>query len=271
MIKVRQLTIGILAVVLLGSVGFGQTVASKARLGSETAKGGFKNETEIREKFNRWKTDPDAQAWLATMGYRVGDIESVNAVKPSGEKSDVEVTVRTRSGQKTEGISIKLVSGTNGFNQIDKRWLSHYAKMWQMPLWVENALKRFTGEVPPTRPGRAANRMFLDELDKSEREAVIAFFVNNKDAIVSDLFQGDGPHAAAWMMVAFKATANTRWALRPVKEVIAFYGDGPVVITRNGNLKLGRITMQRKGGDGGRETAKMLQFKIDPSELLTRP
>ena len=39
---------------------------------------------------------------------------------------------------------------------------------------------------------------------------------------------------------------------------------GPVEITRQGNLKIGRITMQRKGGDGGRETAKMLQFKINP-------
>jgi hypothetical protein len=26
--------------------------------------------------------------------------------------------------------------------------------------------------------------------------------------------------------------------------------------------------MQRKGGDGGRETAKMLQFKINPAELF---
>jgi len=26
--------------------------------------------------------------------------------------------------------------------------------------------------------------------------------------------------------------------------------------------------MQRKGGDGGRESAKLLQFKIDPGELF---
>ncbi|MBX7261288.1 MAG: hypothetical protein K1X26_06545 [Chitinophagales bacterium] len=26
--------------------------------------------------------------------------------------------------------------------------------------------------------------------------------------------------------------------------------------------------MQRKGGDNGRETAKMLQFKINPAELF---
>ena len=40
------------------------------------------------------------------------------------------------------------------------------------------------------------------------------------------------------------------------------------MITKQGNLKIGRITMQRKGGDGGRETAKMLQFKINPALLL---
>ncbi|VEG85476.1 R.HinP1I restriction endonuclease [Campylobacter upsaliensis] len=35
-----------------------------------------------------------------------------------------------------------------------------------------------------------------------------------------------------------------------------------------GSLKIGKVTMQRKGGDGGKESAKMLQFKIDPCKLL---
>lgn len=30
----------------------------------------------------------------------------------------------------------------------------------------------------------------------------------------------------------------------------------------------GHITIQRKGGDGGRDTANMLQFKIDPTDLF---
>ena len=37
---------------------------------------------------------------------------------------------------------------------------------------------------------------------------------------------------------------------------------------RDGNLRIGRITMQRKGGDAGRATAKMLQFKINPVLLF---
>ena len=50
--------------------------------------------------------------------------------------------------------------------------------------------------------------------------------------------------------------------------VINHFGNGDIMITKQGNIKIGNITMQRKGGDGGRETAKMLQFKINPAELF---
>ena len=85
---------------------------------------------------------------------------------------------------------------------------------------------------------------------------------------MSDLFSGDGPHAASWMMVALKATDKPRWVIRNDADTIKFFGEGKVELTRNGNLKIGRITMQRKGGDGGRDTAKMLQFKINPALLF---
>ena len=39
-------------------------------------------------------------------------------------------------------------------------------------------------------------------------------------------------------------------------------------MTPRGSLKIGRITVQRKGGDNGRKTANMLQFKIDPTEIF---
>ena len=47
-----------------------------------------------------------------------------------------------------------------------------------------------------------------------------------------------------------------------------FFGNGSIVITDRGNIRIGKITVQRKGGDAGRETAKMLQFKINPAEIL---
>jgi len=50
--------------------------------------------------------------------------------------------------------------------------------------------------------------------------------------------------------------------------VINYFGNGEVLITNRGSIKIKRITIQRKGGDGGRDTAKMLQFKINPAELF---
>lgn len=244
------------------------TAPSKVALGSNTAKNGFKNEDEIRDKFNNWKTDEDARVWLGAMNYKVAEIENVTATKPHGEKADVEVVIKTKKGETKEGISIKLVSSPNGFNQIDKRWLAHYVRMWKIPPDVEAALKLFLGETPPNRPSRDAKRMYLNELDTASQKAVIEFFTANRAKIVSDLFSGDGPHAAGWVMVALRSTSKSRWVLKTDADAIKFFGDGKIELTRNGNLKIGLITMQRKGGDGGRDTAKMLQFKINPALLF---
>lgn len=242
--------------------------AARVELGSRTAKNGFRNEDEIRDKFNNWQTDTDARDWLASMGYEANSIRSVLATKPHGEKADVEVTVFAKSAETVERISIKLVSSSNGFNQIDKRWLAAYAQKWNMPADVVDALKLFVGETPPQKPGRHSERMYLTELDRKRQQAVLEFFKAHKPEIVSDLLAGDGPHAANWFMVTLKSTDGTKWLIRSTKDTVRFFGEGDVVLTRAGNLKIGRISLQRKGGDNGRETAKMLQFKLNPAQLF---
>ncbi len=288
----RVLWLAILVIAFAAWVPAQSASAAKVEKGSQTAKAGFKNEDDIRDKFNNWRTDADARAWLVAMNYKLDDIESVRAAKPHGEKADVVVRIRfsgtTESrkndlppsrkdakdkqgefNEKVEGISIKLVSSPNGFNQIDKRWLANYAKKWNMPADVVAALRLYLGEVPPNKPSRNNKRMFLDELEAVQQKAVIDFFEANKGIIVSDLIEGDGADSAKWMMVAFKAKDRRRWAIKSSAEAVRFFGEGKVEMTRAGNLKIGRISMQRKGGDGGRETANMLQFKINPALLLS--
>ena len=269
MLRARSIFVLLLMTAFAGLAVDGQTTqAAKVELGSNTAKNGFKNEDEIRDKFNNWKADDDARVWLGAMNYKLAEIESVMATKPHGEKADVEVVIKTKAGEKKEGISIKLVSSPQGFNQIDKRWLSHYVKMWKIPSDVEAALKLFVGETPPAKGSRDPNRMYLNELAEPTQKVVIDFFSANKEMIVSDLFAGDGVHAAGWVMVALKSADKPRWVLRTDEYAIKFFSEGKVELTRNGNLKIGRITVQRKGGDGGRESAKMLQFKINPALLF---
>ncbi|APZ94755.1 hypothetical protein [Fuerstiella marisgermanici] len=253
---------------------FGQKSAPSAtetttvERGSKTAKDGFKNEDDIRDRFNNWKQDDNAKAWLKAMNYRIADIENVNAVKPHGYKADVEVTVKTAKAIQVERISIKLVSSANGFNQIDKRWLATYAKMWKMPPVVVKGLKYFVGETPPYKASRRDERMYLNELPEETQKAVLKFFASHKKQIVSDLLEGDGEHRANWFMVTFKGSDKPQWLIKPTADAVRFFSEGDVVMTRAGNLKIGRIGVQRKGGDNGRETAKMLQFKINPVQLF---
>ncbi len=86
--------------------------------------------------------------------------------------------------------------------------------------------------------------------------------------IVSDLLRGRGDFSAGWMLVAQKLTDESRWTLKNINEVMNYFGNGEIRFTKDGNLKIGKIGMQRKGGDGGRKTAQMLQFKINPAELF---
>jgi hypothetical protein len=46
------------------------------------------------------------------------------------------------------------------------------------------------------------------------------------------------------------------------------FGSGEVRITHRGSLRISEITVQRKGGDTGGNTSKMLQFKINPIKLF---
>lgn len=264
----------VIALLLLAAFAWGQGTAPAAQrsaaveLGSRTAKAGFANEDEIAAKFNNWPADEEAALWLAFMGYERADVRSVAAVKPHGEKADVLVKVTTPAGERAEGISIKLVSSPQGFNQIDKRWLRQYVRMWNMPQDVEAGLKLFLGEVRPDRPSRNPERMFLNELDAAVQKKIVEWFAANREKIAADIFGGEGTYRAGWMMVALKTGTKPRWVLRSIDYTKKFFSEGPVEITRQGNLRIGRITMQRKGGDGGRETARMLQFKINPALLL---
>jgi hypothetical protein len=237
--------------------------------GSRTAKAGFRNEDRICEAFQNFKTHSEAQEWLAVMSHPVETLKSVSARRLHGKKADVEVRIEDQNSVWTERISVKLVSNPRGFNQIDKRWLATYAEMWNMPRGVRESLKLFTGETRPPGPGRNAERMFLTELSLDDQQAVVRCFTEHKHEMISDLLQGDGPDAADWMLVTFESKdASTRSILRPIAEVIQHFSSGEVSITAAGSLRIGRVTMQRKGGDNGRSSARMLQFKINPMELF---
>jgi hypothetical protein len=239
--------------------------------GSQTAKDGFRNEDDIVQKFNNWKRDEDAQSWLVLMNYKLKEIEYVKAIKISGYKTDVQVqvTIKLKKAIDVENLQVKLVSNPKGFNQIDKRWIDKYAEMWNIPFQVVSILKRYTGEEKPSiKNPRDKRRMFANEFSQTEQNLILGWLKKNQSLIVSDILKGQGKFASEWILVAQKVEKNARWILKPMNYCLNFFGNGDIKITKRGNFKIGKITMQRKGGDRGRDTARMLQFKINPAELF---
>ena len=239
--------------------------------GSQTAKQGFKNEKDIVDKFNNWKQDNEAQNWLKIMDYKLSEIEYVEAVVISGYKADVQVqvTIKLKKAIDVENLQVKLVSNPKGFNQIDKRWIDKYQEMWDIPNEIVLILKKYTGEITPTiKNPKDSRRTFIDEFSEITQNKIINWLKNNKSLIVNDIIKGRGKFAAEWMLVAQKIDTNARWILKPINIVINYFSNGDIIITKRGNIKIGKITMQRKGGDAGRKTAQMLQFKINPAELF---
>lgn len=246
--------------------------------GSEIAKGGFDNEQDVADRFNNWKNDPDAQAWLQVMMYNLEDIAEIKAdrIGEKGFKSDVFVSIKIKVKNKKNGgykdcienIQVKLVSTENGYNQVEKTKVDKYKNQWHMSDDVSKLLKLFDGELSPDRKSKKDNRLFANEFNSDEQKTLVDWLQKNMLMIVGDVIRGRGRFAAEWTLVVHKWDGY-RWTLKAVNEAIGIYcGDCKAEITQRGSFRLGNITLQRKGGDNGKDTANMLQFKADPVILF---
>lgn len=246
-------------------------IQAKIDKGSLTAKGGFDNEKDVIIRFNNWQNDTLAQSSLITMGYDLKEIENVLAQKVThGQKTDLQVlvTVFVKGLDKGQNISVKLVSNKSGFNQIDRGWVKKYTELWNIPQHISQSLEFFVGFQKPSKQKiRDPRRMFLNEFSLMEQDLIVKFFEENRILILSDIIKGRGQFAAEWMLVVQKIDDTVKWNLKAMNQVLNIFNQGKVEITRQGSLKIGKVGLQRKGGDGGRISANQMQFKIDPMEI----
>ena len=243
---------------------------------AEIAIGGFKNEDWIASEFNNWICSYWARGWLKTMKYDPDKIEHLcsQTTRKMGffNKADILVLVEDN----VEWISVKKF--TASFNQIDKKWTDTYAKQWKMSEEVTHIFKRYCGE-PKYRPRDLLDdkqleqisdkrRFNMNELSEVQREQLLDFLNENRKKIVKDVVGGSGKASAKWMLlIEEKDGSPYRSALLPIDRVIE-HCIGGAAITDRGNIKLGQLTIQRKGGDAGKHTAQMLQFKFSPRGLF---
>ncbi|MFH1612788.1 MAG: hypothetical protein ABIB46_03540, partial [bacterium] len=244
---------------------------TKTEIGSMIAKGGFANEKSICDKFNSWKEDKEAQSWLAIMGYKIEKIDSVKAIhiptriKKSKmedigisneefndlmrfKKADAQIRIIITIGNilKIENLSLKKANSNADYNQVDKRLVDVYQRMWGFNNEIACWLKLFTGENNPNPISNVAlrdkRRLFLDEMPKNIRNEIVNFFDKNKIIVVSDILKGRGGLSANWMLITRynKNEGTTTWILKDINTVMNFFGMGEVVISPKGSLRIGK-------------------------------
>ena len=246
---------------------------------AEAARSGFRNEDWIVSEFTQWKMSHWARGWLNAMGYDPDLIQNLCAqtTRKMGffNKADVLVLIKDN----VEWISVKKF--TASFNQIDKRWVDDYVKMWNIPQDVMCTLKMYCGE-DGFRPDQLNNeglprtvsdsrRFKMNEIPDARCADVLEFLNKNKSKIIKNVVSGTGKAAAKWMLIVEERNGSPyRSVMVPIKSVIK-HCSGNASITKNGVIRLGRITIQRKGGDAGKKTAQMLQFKFSPKDMFDIP
>ena len=205
---------------------------------------------------------------LSKYGLSEKDYETITKFK----KADVQVKIiiEIDGVLHIENISLKKANETASYNQVDKRTVDSYQKMWGFDDKIAQCLKLFTGELNPKeyrfKNTKKENRIFLDELPKKSQKMIIDFFRKNKILIISDILKGRGGLSADWMLITKQMkNGDLRYILKDINFVMNFYGQGDVKISPRGSLYIGRITMQRKGGT---PDPTKLQFKISPNELF---
>ncbi len=272
---------------------------NKQEIGSMTAKGGFINEADICNKFKDYKNDNEAKTWLSIMGYIPKKIQKIFAVQIpvrinlekaislgvskekynetiKFKKADIQVRVEIiiDNVMHIENISLKKSNKSAGFNQVDKRPVSTYKKTWKFNDDIAKWLSLFTGDILPKEVLskeklyniKDERRLFLNEIPPKKLNNIIHFFQNNKILIISDILRGRGGLSAEWFLVTRKNNDNSiDWILKDINTVCNFYSQGEVEVSPRGSLKIGRVTMQRKGGT---PDPTSLQFKINPLALF---
>lgn len=233
--------------------------------GSEIAKSGFNAEKVINAKFNNWIKEQIVWNWLRSMNIDFNDIEHLESVLVPNVKYDIKLMIKhKKQGIIKRYIQVKNISGSDGYNQIDKSWINRYAELWKIPSKISHLLKLFTGEIKHDRNDtKDKRRLFINEFNFEEQALLLHWLNINKNKVLNTILKGDAEPKAEFLLTIYNLEKTKKVFIEKIDDFIYNnFMNEKFCISKQGSIKLGPITIQRKGGDNGRNTANMLQFKL---------
>jgi hypothetical protein len=183
-------------------------------------------------------------------------------VKPSNRvKCDLMI-----KGEFTICISVKTVTDAS-FHQLDRRWLSDWQKILNMP---EDIYKVLLDSI--LRKAKDPKAVFILPKD---RDKISKFIKDNLSVILKEIFIRDEDDLK--ILIIWNKRANVLCMFN-IQDVISFFIKQPISFSNEGIIKIGEyITIQRKGGNGSHikkpktdptHPGNQLQFKFKPLEFM---
>ena len=237
--------------------------------GSRTATVGYEVEKLVSNMFNSNDIDKNIQS---VMG--IDTEKSVSSHTVGGRnKSDIVVSYTNKEGREIEtGVSIKFVKNPNrsGYNQIYRNPLSRFNNFFDNSIPDETLaiLEKFLVK------DSSGKKMKMTQFNEKDQKKVLNWLNENKKKILNYVFAGDINYGTKeeikpscdYILTVYGIDGKNK-KIEKISDKIKTYDDIEWTISPRGSLSLGDITLQRKGGDGGRITANDLQFKIKIPKL----
>lgn len=249
-------------------------LGEKMANGSSIAKSGFKAEQILTDFLN----SPDGPDCLSLHNIcPKNEIKNIKAERLVGrKKTDVRVSIEKTNGEVMK-INLSVKKSTADFSQLERGDLEKYRQLLNMPDKVYNLLKFFLGKSLPSgydssKTFRETHRLFLDELTDEDQKSIIDFFDSIKKDLIHNAFLGTDPESRPHFLVTINKEDPIQSDFKEAKFTAAekaitiALDTGKVLLSPRGSLKIGKITLQRKGGDGGKPKACDIQIKFNPSD-----
>lgn len=235
-------------------------------MSSEGAKRGFSRETKFVNLINNNRTfKQHLEEALTQLKILKGHINAAVDVKQSC-KSDVKLITNNRNNKEL-GCSLKAAE--SNFNQLDRRWLSDWAAVLQMPQPIQDMIQASLDRKKVDSRGI----FILPEQEK----AVISFLELSKETLLKELFTKEDENLKAF--VAYDEKQN-KWFVSSIDDIIRALKAEPITRSNKGVIHIGDcLSLQRKGGDGNIKNppktsslhpSNHLQFKIKPLSVIQR-
>ena len=218
---------------------------------------------------NYIQSHEDSTAWIAEDIGLYSYARTSAELRAGSEKPDV-VLRDLEKGKDYAFISLKCCKHFDtAFNQIKRCSVMKFREEFGVPEEVITIFKKYTEDK---------KKLLQGNYSQKELALLLEFLNANRRALLASAFTGKNKQLKAnWLLLhqwtppdwRKNIARKDRSVLISMQDILSLFSKINASFTKRGTITFGAgVTLQRKGGDKGKESANDLQFKLRIKPML---